>query len=62
MNMLKKIKSKLLTKLFVEWVSETEDIETLQFSKDMIQKRCNTVSGHRPIIGFSINPPTSDLT
>ena len=39
--MLKKIKSKLLTKLFVEWVSETEDIETLQFSKDMIQKRCN---------------------
>lgn len=61
MNMLKTIKSKLLTKLFVEWVSETEDIETLQFSKELIQKRCNDVSGHRPVIGFSIKPPTTEL-
>jgi hypothetical protein len=58
MNIVKKIKSKLLTKLFVEWVSETEDIETLEFSKDMIQSRCIAVGGHRPIIGFAIKPPT----
>jgi hypothetical protein len=55
MNIVKKLKSKLLTKLFVEWVQETKDVETLQFSKDLISKRINIVDGRVNPIGFRIH-------
>ena len=42
--MLEKIKSKLLTKLFMEWVNDEFDIETLEASKIMIQQRQDTVN------------------
>ena len=42
--MLGKIKSKLLTKLFMEWVNDEFDIETLEASKIMIQQRQDTVN------------------
>ncbi len=37
--MLRKLKSKILTKLFTEWVSDEWDIELLQLTKGMIHKR-----------------------
>jgi hypothetical protein len=55
MNMniiVKKVKSKLLTKLFVEWVRESKDLETLQFSKEMIQSRIDVVDNRTRVIGF----------
>jgi len=58
MGIVKKLKSKLLTKLFVDWVSETKDLEALQFSKELLEKRYNSVNGHRPIMGFVMNSTT----
>jgi hypothetical protein len=55
MNMniiVKKVKSKLLTKLFVEWVRESKDLETLEFSKEMIQSRIDVVDNRTRVIGF----------
>jgi hypothetical protein len=64
--MIEKIKSKLLTKLFIEWVSDEFDVELLEASKLMIQQRqdmVNTLSDKadppKPI-GFQI--PTSELS
>jgi len=42
--MLEKIKSKLLTKLFIEWINDEFDVETLEASKMMIQNRQDTVN------------------
>lgn len=55
MNMniiVKKVKSKLLTKLFVEWVRESKDLETLEFSKEMIQSRIDVVDNRTRVVGF----------
>jgi len=52
MNIVKKLKSKLLTHLFVEWVKTSDDLEALNFSKDLIQSRVHKVNGHKPIMGF----------
>ena len=41
--MLGKIKSKLLTKLFIEWVNGEFDVELLETSKVMIQQRQDVV-------------------
>ena len=52
--MIDKIKSKLLTKLFMEWVSDEFDIETLEASKLMIQQRQDVVNS----LADKANPPT----
>ena len=51
--MLGKIKSKLLTKLFIEWVNDEFDVETLEASKLMIQNRQDTVN----TLADKANPP-----
>jgi hypothetical protein len=52
--MIDKIKSKLLTKLFIDWVSQEYDVELLEASKVMIQQRQDTVS----TLADKANPPT----
>lgn len=52
--MLDKIKSKLLTKLFIDWVSQEYDVELLEASKVMIQQRQDTVN----TLADKANPPT----
>jgi hypothetical protein len=53
--MFKKVKSKMLTYLFTDWVKNEEDVETLLLTKQMIENRKNTIVGHTPIIGFRTN-------
>ena len=50
--MFKKLKSKMLTYLFTDWVKNEEDVETLLLTKQMIENRKNTIVGHTPIIWF----------
>jgi hypothetical protein len=50
--MFKKVKSKMLTYLFTDWVKNEEDVETLLFTKQMIENRKNAIVGHTPVIGF----------
>lgn len=52
--MLSKIKSKLLTKLFIEWVNDEYDVELLEASKVMIQQRQDAVN----LLAYKANPPT----
>jgi len=54
MGLVKKVKSKLLTKLFVEWVRESKDVEALQFSKELISNRLDIVDNRTRIIGFTM--------
>ena len=51
--MLGKIKSKLLTKLFIEWVNDEFDVELLEASKVMIQQRQDAVN----MLADKANPP-----
>ena len=53
--MLDKIKSKLLTKLFVDWVNDEFDVELLEASKVMIQQRQDAVN----FLAAKANPPTT---
>jgi hypothetical protein len=50
--MIKKVKSKLLTYLFKDWVMNETDLETLKVSKNFIRKREIEITGHIPVIGF----------
>ena len=50
--MKKKLKSKLLTYLFTDWVKTETDVEILTMTKQMIDERRNTVTGYKPIIGY----------
>ena len=52
--MINKLKSKLLTKLFIDWVNQEYDVELLEASKIMIQQRQDTVN----TLVDKINPPT----
>ena len=52
--MLDKIKSKLLTKLFIDWVSQEYDVELLEASKVMIQQRQDIVN----TLTDKANPPS----
>jgi len=52
MKLKKKIKSKILTYLFNDWVKTEEDIETLQLTKIMIENRANTICPPKQTIGF----------
>ena len=50
--MFKKVKSKMLTYLFTDWVKNEEDVETLLLTKQMIENSKNAIVGHTPVIGF----------
>lgn len=52
---MKKLKSKLLTYLFTDWVKTEKDVETLLLTRDMITKRKDEISGHTPILGFRMH-------
>ena len=53
--MLGKIKSKLLTKLFIDWVNDEFDVELLEASKIMIQNRQERVN----YLAAKANPPAT---
>ena len=53
--MIKFFKSKLLTYLFTDWVKTTTDVETLQFTYQLIKKREEDVTGIKPVLGFRKN-------
>ena len=50
--MIQKLKSKLLTYLFNDWVRTETDLETLRLTNTLIKEREIVVSGIKPIIGF----------
>ena len=56
--MIAKLKSKLLTYIFQDWVKNEYDLETLELTKGMIHNRevmLKTIIdevNHKPIIGF----------
>jgi len=52
--MIDKIKSKLLTKLFIDWVNQEFDVELLEASKVMIQNR----QEHVNFLSAKANPST----
>lgn len=52
--MIDKIKSKLLTKLFIDWVNQEFDVELLEASKVMIQQRQDIVN----TLTDKANPPS----
>ena len=58
--MINKIKSKLLTYLFMDWVENEYDLETLNLTKGMIHNRevmLKTIIdkvNHKPILGFEV--------
>ena len=53
--MIDKIKSKLLTKLFIDWVNDEFDVELLEASKVMIQNRQDQVN----YLAAKSNPPAT---
>ena len=52
---MKKLKAKLLTYLFTDWVKTEKDVETLILTRDMIENRKNELVGHTPILGFRMH-------
>ena len=50
--MIKKIKSKLLTYLFIDWVKKETDLTTLQITSQMCKDREVEITGIKPIMGF----------
>ena len=52
--MFKQVKSRLLTKWFVEWVHNENDIETLEFTRQLIESRQNQIEPPSQVIGFQI--------
>ena len=51
-DMIQKLKSKLLTYLFNDWVRTETDLETLRLTNTLIKEREIEVSGIKPIMGF----------
>ena len=51
--MIERLKTKLLTKLFINWVNHEFDVETLEASKVMIQQRQEAVN----FLSAKANPP-----
>jgi hypothetical protein len=47
-----KLKKKLLTKWFFEWLGSETDVETLEMTKLAIEKRRLAVAGPTKVIGF----------
>ena len=52
--MFKQVKSRLLTKWFVEWVHNENDIETLEFTRQLIESRQDQIEPQTQVIGFQI--------
>ena len=50
--MIQKLKAKLLTYLFNDWVRTETDLETLRLTNTLIKEREIAVSGIKPIMGF----------
>lgn len=50
--MIKKIKSKLLTYLFTDWVKSETDVELLVLTSKMLKDREVEVTGIKPVLGF----------
>ena len=50
--MIKRIKSKMLTYLFKDWVINETDLETIKVTKQFIRKREIEITGHVPVMGF----------
>ena len=50
--MIQKLKSKLLTYLFNDWVRTETDLETLRLTNTLIKEREIEVSGIKPVMGF----------
>jgi hypothetical protein len=51
-DMIQKLKSKLLTYLFNDWVRTETDLETLRLTNTLIKEREIEVSGIKPVMGF----------
>jgi len=47
-----KIKKKLLTKWFFEWLNSETDVETLEVTKIAIEQRRMKIAGPTKVIGF----------
>ena len=47
-----KIKSKLLTYLFTDWVKSETDLETIKLTSDMLKNREIQITGIKPVLGF----------
>jgi len=47
-----KLKKKLLTKWFFEWLGAETDVETLEMTKVAIEQRRLAVAGPTQVIGF----------
>ena len=47
---MKKIKAKLLTYLFTDWVKSETDVETLIMTRNMIEQRKNKITCHTPVL------------
>ena len=56
---MKKIKAKLLTYLFTDWVKSETDVETLIMTRNMIEQRKNKITGHTPVLGFRMHCTTN---
>ena len=54
---MKKIKAKLLTYLFKDWIESEKDVEALLLTRDMITTRKNELTGHTPVLGFRMHSP-----
>jgi hypothetical protein len=52
-DMIQKLKAKLLTYLFNDWVRTETDLETLRLTNTLIKEREIEVSGIKPIMGFA---------
>jgi len=50
--MIKKIKSKLLTYLFTDWVKNETDLETIKLTSQMLKNREIQITGIKPVLGF----------
>jgi hypothetical protein len=56
---MKKIKAKLLTYLFTDWVKTETDVEALIMTRNMIEQRKNKITGHTPVLGFRMHGTTN---
>ena len=56
--MIKKIKSKLLTYLFTDWVKSETDLETIQLTSKMLKNRQIQITGIKPVLGLRAHHKT----
>tara|TARA_B110000259_G_scaffold161013_1_gene184854 strand:- start:173 stop:367 length:195 start_codon:yes stop_codon:yes gene_type:complete len=59
--MIKKIKSKLLTYLFTDWVKSETDVELLVLTSKMLKDREIEVTGIKPVLGFRSHTIVSQI-